>query len=313
MNVTTRALGPLVLMVPVCLQGCSSGAADALGPAVGDDGGRAISTATADGGPGGGLQTSSSPVEAGDTVEDATPATPATPDGTDAPTVCAASTVTASEVVFIGDSFIAEPTSDVAIDLETIWQRSGAPGYSAVPRYYQLVGTDMKQIAAQYTSAHQANADIKVVIGDGGGNDVLVDDRSCLTQAPPANAQCLATLENAISLADQMITQMEADGVQHFVYFFYPHEPTQGLFQGTAPAINDSLDYTEPLAKTMCEKHPICTFVSFREAMGEAPGAGYVDPNGYIKPLDVHPSTAGSQFFAGVLWSAMQSNCILTL
>jgi hypothetical protein len=228
-----------------------------------------------------------------------------------APAACPSSTVTPSEVVFIGDSFIAEPTSDIAIDLESTWHSAGSPGYSASPRYYQLVGTDMSQIAGQYTTAHNDNPDIKVVIGDGGGNDVLVDDRSCLTQAPPANAQCTATVDNAISLADKTISRMEADGVQHFIYFFYPHEPTTGLFQGTAPAINDSLDYAEPLARAMCEKHPICTFVSFREAMGEAPGSGYVDPDGYIKPLDVHPSTAGSQFFTGALWDAMKEHCVL--
>jgi len=233
-------------------------------------------------------------------------------DTPDAGAACPSTTVTAGEVAFIGDSFIAEPTSVIANDLEALWKDAGSPGYSAKPRYYQFVGTTMSQIAAQYASAHAANPDIKVVIGDGGGNDVLVTDRSCLTQAPPANAHCLATVNSAVSTGDQLIAEMEADGVEHLVFFFYPHEPTSGLFQGTAPAINDSLDFAEPLVRAMCEKHSICTFVSFREAMGETPGSGYVDPSGYIRKLDVHPSTAGSQFFAGVLWDAMKARCILT-
>jgi len=228
-----------------------------------------------------------------------------------ASTTCTSSSVTPSEVVFIGDSFIAAPTSQIAPDLENIFQQEGSSAYTAMPRYYQLVGTNMDQISAQYDRAHQENPDIQVVIGDGGGNNVLIYDRSCLTQAPPANTGCDATVQAALAIADTLMGKMETDGVKHFVYFFYPHEPTQGLYQGTAPAINDTLDYTEPLARAVCDRHSICTFVSFREATGDAVGSGYTD-RGYINPNDVHPSPAGSTFFANAIWTAMKKDCILT-
>jgi lysophospholipase L1-like esterase len=219
--------------------------------------------------------------------------------------------VRGEQVVFIGDSFIAAPTSEIAPDLEMLWQAEGSSGYSATPRYHQLVGTTMQQIAGQYDTAHGQNADIKVVIGDGGGNDVLVTDRSCLTQAPPANTGCAATVEHAITVADAMLDKMEADGVEHFVYFFYPHERTSGVFQGDAPTINASLDYAEPRVRALCEKHSICTFVSLREAAGDALGSGYTD-RGYINANDVHPSAAGSKFFAKAIWEAMKARCILS-
>lgn len=227
-----------------------------------------------------------------------------------APPSCPSSSVTGDQVVFIGDSFLAAPTSEIAPRLEMLWQRDGSLGYSASPRYHQLVGTTMAQIAAQYDAAHAADPDIKVVIADGGGNNVLINDRSCLTQAPPANAGCTKTITDALAIADTTMGKMEADGVLHLVFFFYPHEPTQGLYQGTAPAINDTLDYTEPLARGTCERHPICLFVSLREATGDAPGSGYTE-RGYINPNDVHPSPQGSQFFAEAIWSAMKAECIL--
>ncbi len=294
--------------------GASSGAPGGDAPAGADAGAVPLPSGSGSGGSSGssGWSSSGSSGSSGSSSSGGSPDPDAAPQGTDASVSCAASAVTPDQVIFIGDSFIAEPTSDIAPDLESLWQKAGSPGYSATPRYYQFVGTDMKQISAQYDSAHSANPNIKVVVGNGGGNDVLVDDRSCLTQAPPANTTCTATVAGALSIADTMIGRMESDGVEHFLMFFYPHEPTQGLFQGTAPAINDSLDYAEPLVRGVCEKHSICTFVSFRAAMGEVPGDGYIDPNGYIKPKDVHPSTAGSQFFAATVWQAMKNACILT-
>lgn len=227
----------------------------------------------------------------------------------EAPEPCVKGRVHGSQVVFIGDSFLAAPTSAIAYELETLMQTSGSTAYSATPRFRQLVGTTMQQVVGQYDTEHMLNPDIKVVIANGGGNDVLVTNRSCLTQAPPENVSCTTTIENALNFASQLMQKAQADGVEHLVYFFYPHEPTQGLFQGTAPTINESLDYTEPMARALCEASPICTFVSLSEAAGDSPGSGYVE-RGYINPNDVHPSPAGSKFFAEAIWDAMVERCI---
>jgi lysophospholipase L1-like esterase len=226
------------------------------------------------------------------------------------PAECERSAVKDSQVVFIGDSFLAAPTSAIAPELQALWQAEGSPGYSASPRYHQLVGTNMDQIAGQYEAARSANPEIKVVIANGGGNDVLILDRTCLTQGPPTNTGCKKTIDDALAIADTLVGKMERDGVEHVIFFFYPHEPTQGLYQGTAPAINVSLDYAEPLARKACESHLICHFVSLREATGDPIGSGYTD-RGYINPNDVHPSPAGSKFFASVLWNEMKKNCVL--
>src|SRR5687768_2745549 len=66
---------------------------------------------------------------------------------------CPRSSVRGNQVVFIGDSFLAAPTSNIAPELEALWQAAGSPGYSATPRYHQLVATNMAQIAGQYDAA----------------------------------------------------------------------------------------------------------------------------------------------------------------
>jgi hypothetical protein len=227
----------------------------------------------------------------------------------DASDPCVKGTVSGSQVVFVGDSFLAAPTSNIAFELEALMQASGSTAYSATPRFRQLVGTTMEQIVAQYDTEHELDPDIKVVIANGGGNDVLVTDRSCLLEAPPSNAGCTATIENALEHARKLMEKAEADGVEHLVYFFYPHEPTFGLFQGDAPTINESLDYTEPMARALCEGSPICTFVSLSEAAGDSPGSGYVD-RGYHDLDGTHPSPAGSKFFAAAIWAKMVEHCI---
>lgn len=230
-------------------------------------------------------------------------------DASDGAAECVKGTVDGSQVIFIGDSFLAAPTSNIAYELEALMMASGSTAYSETPRFRQLVGTTMEQIVAQYDTEHELDPDIKVVIANGGGNDVLVTDRSCLLEAPPENAGCAATIENALQHARALMEKAQAHGVEHIVYFFYPHEPTAALFQGDAPAINDSLDYAEPMARAICEDSPICTFVSLSEAAGDSPGSGYVD-RGYHDLDGTHPSPAGSKFFAAAIWAEMAERCI---
>lgn len=325
----TQGVWWLLTVVVACAGACASEPGSFSVPTVGEDGGIAFGAAGADsaelgpaaqdalhGGAAGVL--ASAEVVNGEPLADASvDAAGAVLDAADGGKAsserepCMPSDTNGSQVVFIGDSFLAAPTSEIAPNLEQLWQQAGSPGYSVTPRYHQLVGTTMQQIAEQYDAAHRMNPDIHVVIADGGGNDVLVTDRSCLTQPPPANASCKATVEHAVHVADTLLAKMEADGVSHVVFFFYPHERTEGLFQGTAPAINASLDYAEPLARAACEDHAICTFVSLREAAGDALGSGFTD-RGYINANDVHPSTAGSKFFAQAIWDQMQRHCILS-
>jgi hypothetical protein len=179
----------------------------------------------------------------------------------------------------------------------------GSAAYSALPRRYDVSGANMTQIATQYTTAHMADPDIDTIIMDGGGNDVLLGDRSCLTTAPPANTSCANTIMTALGIAKTAIAQMHTDGVKHVVYFFYPHVETTGL---GGPAVNDTLDWAYPLAKAACETSPECVFVDTRASWGDMQ-AMYIDP---LLGLNVHPNDAGSAALVDLaIWPAMVSSC----
>lgn len=208
----------------------------------------------------------------------------------------------ASQVVMIGDSFF-----HITQVPDRIWENArsaGALGADETYRRYYLSGMMMAgQIPSQYETAKSEDPDIEYLLVVGGGNDALVGDRSCLLQAPPANSGCGNTIDAALTGMKELLEEAYADGVKGVVVPFYPHMPTVGIFQGYAPAINETLAYAEPLARQVCEEAKVpCVFVSTVAAFEGHPE--------YLNPADVHASPEGSKVIADLMWKAMVDNCI---
>jgi hypothetical protein len=166
-------------------------------------------------------------------------------------------------------------------------------------------------------------SDIKVVIMDGGGNDVLIGNTSCETTAPPMNTSCVTTVQTAMDEAKTKMQEMQQKGVQDVVFFFYPHLSTAGggILQTPAPAVNETLDYSVPLAANVCcggslpagmtdyscHGQPVsgmnCTFIDTRPSF-----EGHLAD--YIKSDNVHPTQAGATVISNLIWTQMQKYCI---
>jgi lysophospholipase L1-like esterase len=256
---------------------------------------------------------SSSPVDAGHGAQDGeTPvrdAAPASPDASaDAGPACARGAVKARQVVMIGDSFF--HITEIPQVLWSNARAAGALGPDESYRHYYFSGAmvaspgTVAPIPTQWDDALAEDRDIRVVIFNGGGNDVLIGDRSCLMQAPPQNSGCAMTVENVRKTVRTLMDRMAKDGVEEVVYATYPHMPTWGLFQGDAPAINQTIDYAEEIARKECEtsQAPRCVFVSTKAAFEGHPE--------YLNPLDVHASPEGSKVAGGLIWQAMVDHCI---
>jgi hypothetical protein len=166
-------------------------------------------------------------------------------------------------------------------------------------------------------------ADIKVIIMDGGGNDVLIGNTSCETTAPPMNTSCVTTIQNALDEVNMKLMEVAQKGVKWVIYFFYPHLSTAGggILSNPAPAVNETLDYAYPLAERTCcgtsftsDKNnyscvgePVsgvkCLFIDTRPAF-----EGHLTD--YIKSDNVHPTQAGADVITNLIWTQMQANCI---
>jgi hypothetical protein len=178
----------------------------------------------------------------------------------DAAPACAKGQVTPNQVVMLGDSYLDPAWGNVGPTIMT--------DANAMYRHYYIGAASMAWgnpntqffIPYQYDPmalmdpSVMSSADIKVVILDGGGNDVLIGNTSCETTAPPSNTSCVMTIQNAINEVTMETQKMATNGVKWVVYFFYPHLSTAGggILQTPAPAVNDTLDYAYPLAEKFC-------------------------------------------------------------
>lgn len=228
----------------------------------------------------------------------------------------------AAEVGIIGDSYINILTSEFVPELQTLARAAGAlgPNESYVDKSFggasmagggfldlliQPIPTQWPQ-ALQESRARGASG-IKLLIMDGGGNDVLVNNRACLEhQTESAITQaCKDTVQAALDAGSELFEQVARDGAQAVIFFFYPHLPGGGL-GGSYP--NTMLDYSAPLVRENCEQRaPVpCYFVDLRSPFTDS-GIPIED---LIQEDGVHPSQQGAKIMAQEVWKVMQDNCL---
>lgn len=203
----------------------------------------------------------------------------------------------ATKTAMIGDSYLAL-SGEVTMFLQ---------GYSGQQyRTYYVSGTQMvgglpPNIPDQARMA-LAEAPVQTFLMDGGGNDVLIGDLTCRVTGPAPGSPCEATVLNVLDAARALLDEAAAAGVQEVVFFFYPHIPP-GIVALNHIALNEVLDFAAPLARDVCEGATAvdCTFIDLRQ-----PFDGHPE---YIGLDGIHPTTAGSEVIAQLLWAAMQENC----
>ena len=198
---------------------------------------------------------------------------------------------------------------------------------NATYRTYYLAGAALNYGSGQLNIPYQfdsmavpANSDIKVVITDGGGNDILIDNNQCLNTPVMGDTTCHTAIVGSITRAKQLLQDMAGKGVEHVVYFFYPHiSATEGA------DANDWLDYAYPQAAQLCcgASAPAaaspdltcdgngsgvdCVFVDTRP---EFVGHNVSGSGDYWLMDGIHPTQAGADAIAKKVWAQMQKYCI---
>ncbi len=263
------------------------------------------------------------------------------------PPSCMKGTVTPDEVVMLGDSYMAAPPfGDVGANIIAAAQKAGALKSGVKYREYYVAGAAVNNgagtlnIPYQYNTSAKMDAtvtnpkDIKVVIMDGGGNDVLIDQRSCLTDANAAALMADTACQNAVTKAgaamDTLWKEMATDGVKQIVYYFYPHlDPAGGGDLPTpAPGVNLVDDEGATAYQKLCcgssftatttdysntgtAPDTQCTFVDTRPSFeGHVTASSTTAASEYIRADHVHPTEAGSDVIASLVWSEMVANCV---
>jgi hypothetical protein len=210
--------------------------------------------------------------------------------GSGAPQMCAKGEIKASEVVFIGESFIAQTGAIPRLTTQLARQASTI-GMSESYRSTAVSGTQLTtgDIPNQFTPAKAAGP-VRVVLMDGGGNDLLFGDRCKGTY----DAMCKAVVD----VVETMFKQFKTDGVKDVVYFFYP-DP-----MGIGAQIKEAMDILRPEMKKLCDgtTDVRCIWVDQRESW-----EGNYDT---FTSDGIHPTEAGAMASAKQIWDAMVANCV---
>jgi phospholipase/lecithinase/hemolysin len=234
---------------------------------------------------------------------------------------------TDQEVVMLGDSYM-----DYANVGPTIMQDAG----NRMFRHYYLAGAAMNYGALNLNIPYQFDTsalmdtsvtnptDIKVVIMDGGGNDILIDNSQCLTTPVAGDTTCHTAIQGTLTRAQQLLQDESSKGAQHIVYYFYPDlDPNVSGHQYAGAWV----DYAYPLAAAMCcgsanvpasgdlschgnvTSTTDCTWVDTRPLfVGHNNSA---DPSTYWFMSDnIHPTQPGATAIAAKVWAAMQQYCV---
>ena len=300
----------------------SSGTTTSSGSSSGDSSG---SSGGSGGGSGSG--SSGSSTASGGSSGSAPDAGGSTSDAGTVPTApCVKGQVQADEVVMLGDSYM-----DIGNVGPTLMKDAGNVMY----RHYYLAGAALNYEAANLnipyqfdTSAEMDTAvanpkDIKVVIMDGGGNDVLINNSQCLTIAPAGDTTCHTAIDASVARGTALEQDMQMKGVQHIVYYFYPH--LDATVSGHTYA-NDWLDYSYPKGAASCCGAANVPASGDISCHGNAQGVDcvwidtrpeFVGHNDHTNAStywfqgdNIHPTQPGADAIASKVWAKMQEYCI---
>jgi lysophospholipase L1-like esterase len=212
----------------------------------------------------------------------------------------------AYQVGVLGDSYI-DLSGDFTKMVQEHARKAGALGASenyidlaksgaAMQKDNLLAAAIPTQLPTLLSTSKRAGPEgVKLVLMTGGGNDVLIDASSCKSISTP-NEMCKGVVSKSLAVVKKLFADMAAGGIKEVVYFWYPDlGPNQGK------VIND---YSIPLAKENCESdtNVKCHFVDTRD--------GFRDHANFVGPDGIHPTAAGSQVIADLVWDVMVDNCL---
>ena len=198
---------------------------------------------------------------------------------------CPHAQVNASEVLWIGDSWILVPGSQHT-RVRDAARAIGAIGANDDYTIGAAAASTMAAIADQYAAQQAGATKVKVLIMDGGTWDTIV--------AMSSGGSVDAAVSTAATAFDQLLAQVASDAtVEHIIYFLTPDIPGIAGVAALRPRLQQACD-----ASTVP-----CHFVDLTPLF-----AGRSDYT-TAGPIPV-PTETGGIVIADAIWSVMQQRCI---
>jgi len=172
-------------------------------------------------------------------------------------------------------------------------------------RRYAVSGAELTggilapSLYSQYATARAHDANIDIIIMDGGGNDILLpvltmfDPYDCKTQWYEwgrLSSSCKNFIDDLYVDAVNLLNDMHADGVNHVIYLGYYYTKNALV---RLDDLEEAIDYGDMRLSQACAN--------------SAADCQFVDPRSTIKDSDIksdaiHPTRSGSEKLAGLTW-----------
>jgi hypothetical protein len=198
---------------------------------------------------------------------------------------CVVGSTTGNEVLFIGESFIA--ASNIP---EETTKLARADGHLEANDSYvdkSVSGTWIGNGASNsIPNQYKNNSNgVRFVLMNGGGNDCWQGGQA-------------SDRTNALNAAKQLFNDMDANGVEKVVYFFYP-DPIGSQFAN----LTACLDLLRPEMKAVCDAQtsPKCYWVDLRETW---------DGHPEYTTDGIHVAGPGNVPTATAIYESMEENCV---
>jgi hypothetical protein len=193
---------------------------------------------------------------------------------------CPHAQVSASEVLWIGDSWVLMPGSQ-RTRVRDLARLANAIGPSEDYVNAAAPATTMSAIANQYNAREAGATKVKVLLMDGGTWDTIQGNGSD------------ASVTTAWSAFTQFLAKVASDGTVADIVYFLP--PELSGIPGVAAL--------RPRVQQACTDSTVpCQFLDLQLVW-----AGHPE---YTAPGDVFASDAGAQALADAMWGIMQANCV---
>jgi hypothetical protein len=206
-----------------------------------------------------------------------------------------------NQVITLGDS-IFDLSDELQGNLEAYagqtfrkYTLSGAQLYNS--------GIGVEPVVEQYAQAKLDDSDIRTIVMDGGGNDILIpaiiqfDPFNCKTQwyqFGKLSAKCRHFIDDLYVEGVDLLNDMDDDGVENIIYLGYYYTKNALL---PLKSLKQAVDYGDNVLANACANSTVnCTFV---------------DPRAVINKRDIvfdgiHPASSGSKKLADLIWPHLE-------
>jgi len=203
------------------------------------------------------------------------------------------------QVIFLGDSIFAL-SGKIQDELEA---KAGETF-----RRYTVSGAELTggfiapSVVEQFATAQEDNPDIRTMVGNGGGNDILIpaialDPHNCKTQwyqFGRLSSKCKDLIDDLYVDGVNYLNELSDAGVENGVLVGY-YYTKNGLFR--LKSMKQAVDYGNKILARACEYSTLdCTFVDPRQVVTESD----------IIFDGIHPADSGSQKIAELIWPKLQ-------